>query len=138
MFKVIKMINGARQNVPEPVIFQVNGSTPYYAGYVYYHSANGISEVKIDGLHNVPIVPLETLPTNSGINELKCIIATPDMVFETEVMDSEWDYDVGTILSFYQKNGLNIAMRSMQGTDAMVVDKSDALTKNKIHVLLTW
>ena len=137
MFKLVK-INGARTNVPEPIILNTDGNTAYLAGAVYYINENTISTSALSDV-DLKFIPLETVAANSGKNTLYGYIVTENMVFEADIYNDYTKAKVGnTLLAYADNDGNLIGVDSSSGYDAMLLSKDEAKTKRKVLVALKW
>ena len=137
MFKLVQ-IKGARTNVPEPTILNIDGSTPYLAGAVYY-IGEGLVSTMPTSEDNLKFIPLETVKANSGKTKLCGYIVTEGMVFETDIYNDQTKAKVGNTLMAYTDNDGNIiGVYSESGYDAMLLAKDEAKTKKKVLVALKW
>ena len=137
MFKLVK-INGARTNVPEPIILNIDGTTPYLAGCVYY-LAEGTISTSPSSESDLKFIPLETIAENSEKNKLSGYIVNENMIFETDIYNNFNNAKVGNALAIYSDDAGNlIGVDSSAGYDAMLISKDEAQSKRKVLVALKW
>ena len=137
MFKLIK-INGARTNVPEPILVTAKNNETYIAGAVYYLCEGGISTSPASEV-DLKFIPLETVTADSGKKKVCGYIVSEGMVFETDIYNDFNNAKVGNSLMFYADGDGNfIGVDSEAGYDALLLSKDEAKTKRKVLVALKW
>ena len=137
MFKLIK-ITGARTNVPEPIIINIDGATPYTAGNLYFLADDTASNVPASD-YDLKFIPLESVQRNSGKKKLCGYIVNENMIFETDIYGDFTDIKVGNILTGHIDDNEDICgADSLSGNDVMLISKDEVRAKQKILVALKW
>ena len=137
MFKLVK-INGARINVPETFVIDIDGTTPYTAGCLYFIAYGGISNQPYEE-GSFKFIPLETIPKNSGIKKLRGFIVNSDMIFETEIAGGTLNVGLGDIIAACKNSDGDMdSVDSLHGSDAKLISKDSALIDRKVLVALEW
>ena len=137
MFKLIK-ITGSRTNVPEPIILNIDGVTPYTAGNLYFIGDDTLSNTAFSDF-DLKFIPLESVGENSGKKKLCGYIVNENMIFETDSYNDFTSIKVGNILTGHlDENGDICGANSNSGNDVMLISKDEVRTSRKILVALKW
>ena len=137
MFNLIK-INGARTNVPEPIILDIDGVKPYTAGNLYFIGDDTVSNLPFSA-YDLKFIPLETIPANSGKKKICGYFVNENMIFETEIYGDFTSILVGNILAGHTDANEDICgAEGSLGEDIMLISKAEVKAKHKVLVALKW
>ena len=137
MFKLVK-ITGARINVPELAVVDIDGTSPYFFGCCYYFTQGTVLSYPTNE-DDLKFIALEEIPQNSGKKTLLGYFVTENMVFETEIYNDHTKVKVGDSLLLYSNTlGHSIGADAEVGYDMKLLNKDEAATTGKVLVALKW
>ena len=137
MFKLVK-INGARINVPETMVFNIDGTATFTAGCLYYLTEEGLMNSPLSE-SDIKFIPIETVVKNSGKKKIHGFIVNDDMIFETDIQGDFNSVTPGLPLVARQDtNGSLCGVEASPGNDAMLISKESAAQNRKVLVALKW
>ena len=137
MLKLIK-IQGARTNVPEITVVNIDETKEYLAKSLYFVN-NGIVSQEPSSIYDIKFIPIETIRKNSGKTTIRGYIVTSEMIFESDgyvVLD---EIPVGRTISYrYDIEGHIVGVEDMEAEDALLLCKDEMETAQKVLVALKW
>ena len=137
MFKLVK-INGSKSNVPEITTFNIDGTTPYKAGALYFIN-DGTLSTEQAFTHDIKFIPIESIPENSGKTIIRGYIVNADMVFEAGVCSLSDSIQVGDLISVCFDDPEAIThLEGASGEDALLLCKDGVEKTGKVLVALKW
>ncbi len=130
MFKLKKILNGSRINVPETVKIQINSGEKIDKGSLYYVTTDGITKTKpAANIRSYKIIALESAPEDMAEEFIKCFIVTEDMVFESKIEGDANDLYTGQYVAFAASSGGYTKIYANEGSDALVLSTEELMTR---------
>lgn len=134
MFKLVKLLNG-KHCAPEIVEVRAFEPFNYIAGNMYFFETGCLIKEMVDGYDNKKFVPIESLPANSGRENIKGFFVTEDMIFEVDLGEGDDElYASQTFDCQYDSNNHCVGVARSFGSFATVLDASEQYTRNKALV----